>query len=308
MRILVTGAAGFLGSYFTEAALQRGWEVFGLDAVADDLAPKCLVSYHRLNLPSSELGELIHSIRPELCLHAAGTASVQDSIIDPDADFRNGPLATFCLLDTLRRHAGNCRVVITSSAAIYGNPGELPVNEFQAARPLSPYGFHKLMCEAICEEHSRLYGLATASVRIFSAYGPGLRKQVVWDICRKALKNSKLQLMGDGRESRDFIHVKDVCQGILLVAERGRLEGEAYNLATGQETEIAQLVRLITTALGVERQPSFDGITPKGVPRNWCADISQIRRLGFTPSVSLETGLSETADWCRRTLAGNRTS
>jgi UDP-glucose 4-epimerase len=180
---------------------------------------------------------------------------------------------------------------------VYGDPQVLPVSEAQPPAPLSPYGYHKLLGEILAEEFTRLYALPTASVRIFSAYGPGLRRQVVWDICARALATGALQLRGTGQESRDFIHAADVAGALATLIERAPFQGERYNVASGRETTIASLAALLLEALGVKAMPEFDGVATPGDPRNWRADTSKLSALGFSPSIALEDGLRSVAAW-----------
>ena len=297
--VLITGVAGFLGRYAAREFLRAGWRVSGLDVVAPEnaaLAPD--VTYHRGTLPGAALAGILRGETPDACVHCAGRASVALSMEDPSADFHDNTVLTFELLDALRRHAPRCRAILLSSAAVYGNPATLPVREDDPIAPLSPYGFHKRQCELLCEEFSRVYALPTLSVRIFSAYGPGLRRQVVWDICQKAMSGARLELRGTGAESRDFIHAADVARALVLLAEQAPAHGEIYNLATGRETTIAELARLILGVLEKGETPAFDGINPSGNPLRWQADISRIAALGFVPALPLEMGLRQVANWC----------
>jgi UDP-glucose 4-epimerase len=234
---------------------------------------------------------------PHACIHCAGGASVDDSMRNPEADFLAGPVITFELLEAVRRLTPECLVVLLSSAAVYGNPDALPVSESQPPSPLSPYGFHKLQCEQLCTEYHRVYGTATAIARIFSAYGAGLRKQVLWDISRAALANERLLLRGTGNESRDFVHGRDVAAGLRAIAENGSRAAAVYNLASGEETTIRSLAALLLDAMGIQRRVGFDGIVPPGTPLNWRADIREIEGLGFAPRVTLAEGVTSFARW-----------
>jgi UDP-glucose 4-epimerase len=298
--VLITGAAGFLGRHTAKHFHDRGWSVAGVDSVTPENAPLADLSvYYNLHLPSSELDGLLKKHAPDLCVHCAGRASVGLSISDPLSDFQTGPVLTFGLLNALRIHAPECRFLLLSSAAVYGNPATLPVRETDAVAPISPYGFHKRLCEQLCQEFTTVYGMRTASLRIFSAYGTGLRRQVIWDICRKALTERKLLLQGTGRESRDFIYVSDIASALEIAAKAAPMRGETYNLATGREVTISDLAHMILKALAIKGAPEFDGIVPEGTPLNWCADISSLTALGFSPSIELEQGIWSFVTWCR---------
>ena len=302
--ILITGAAGFLGRHIAREFAQAGWKVAGVDVVAAEnsgLGPN--IAYMWLALPSPAFAELLQRVQPAALIHCAGRASVANSLTDPAADFRDGTVLTFAVLEALRLHAPRCRFVLLSSAAVYGNPVALPVTEDQACAPLSPYGYHKRQGELLCEEFARLFAVPTTAVRIFSAYGPGLRRQVVWDICRQTLTESALHLRGTGGESRDFIHAADVARALHCVVQNAPCTGEIYNLASGIETTIAELADRILRQLGRGLPVHFDGAQTPGDPLHWRADISRVRSLGFQPRVMLERGLESFAAWCSAELA-----
>ncbi len=303
--VLITGAAGFLGRYIARQFGSAGWRVVGVDtAPADSVYLRPGATYHQLPLPDPAFAELLAAERPSTCVHCAGRASVPLSMESPDLDFRGNTVLTFDVLDALRRHVPGCRFLLLSSAAVYGNPISLPVLETQPIAPLSPYGFHKRQCELLCEEFARVFGLHTTTVRIFSAYGPGLRRQVIWDICERVLRGGKLTLRGTGNESRDFIHAADVARALELLARLSPGKAEIYNLATGREVTIRELANEVTAFLRPETEVVFDGTVRAGDPLNWRADVSKISALGFTPAISLEQGIRTVATWTSADLAG----
>jgi UDP-glucose 4-epimerase len=300
--ILVTGVAGFLGQHVARHFLARGWRVLGFDVASPAAILLAGVEYYQTQLPGEALAQVLKAQFPAVCIHCAGCASVGSSMDEPLVDFRGNTALVCELLDTLRRNAPACRFVLLSSAAVYGDPASLPVTELHDVRPLSPYGYHKRQAELLCEEFARVYGLPTVSVRIFSAYGPGLRRQVVWDTCEKILRTGQLKLRGTGQESRDFIHATDIARALEIVAEKAPCRGEFYNLASGCEVTISELSYLLLKTFGSKMAPCFDGQPTPGNPLRWQADISKIVSLGFVPSISLEKGISEVASWARGEL------
>ncbi|MBD1874000.1 NAD-dependent epimerase/dehydratase family protein [Nodosilinea sp. FACHB-131] len=303
--VLVTGAAGFIGRYVVRHFMEQGWTVVGIDNSPPENAPlENLTVYHRLQLPDSSLKSILQGTSPQVFIHCAGRASVGLSVKAPEADFYGNTVLTFELLNALRLYAPQCRFILLSSAAVYGNPASIPISEDQLTAPISPYGFHKLQCEQICLEFNKLYQVPTAAVRIFSAYGPGLRRQVLWDICQKAIVHHSVQLQGTGQESRDFIHALDIAKALFTIANAAVMKGEAYNLAAGREVTIAELAGLVLAALEYQGELKFDGKVPIGNPLHWQADISRLQALGFTPSVALERGVRTLANWCRAELVG----
>ncbi|MDZ7960402.1 MAG: NAD-dependent epimerase/dehydratase family protein [Aulosira sp. DedQUE10] len=303
--IVITGVAGFIGRYVARYFFQQGWSVIGIDNSPPENAPLAnLSAYHQLQLPDSALGILLQKYSPQVFIHCAGRASVGLSMNDPNADFYSNTALTFEMLNALRLNSPSCRFILLSSAAVYGNPESLPVSETQSSAPVSPYGFHKLQCEQLCLEYAKVYSIPTASVRIFSAYGPGLRRQVVWDICYKAICQKSVKLQGTGRESRDFIHALDVANALMVISKSAPFNGEVYNLGTAREVAISELANIVLKALNYSLPIEFDGIVPQGQPLNWQADISKLINLGFTPAVPLEQGIITFANWCRAELLG----
>ena len=303
--VLVIGVAGFIGRYVARHFSEQGWSVIGIDNSPPENAPLSnLSTYKRLQLPDSALNGLLKDHSPQVCIHCAGRASVGLSLVDPTADFHASTVLTFEILNALRLNAPSCQFIFLSSAAVYGNPESLPVSETQSLAPLSPYGFHKWQCEQLCLEFAKVYGLPTASLRIFSAYGPGLRRQVLWDICQKVITQNSFSLQGTGQESRDFIHALDIARALNVVATSARMQGEVYNLASGREIAITELASLVLDALEYDASPQFDGVVPTGTPLNWQADVSKLNALGFTASVPLERGIKTFANWCRAELVG----
>ncbi|MEP6667800.1 MAG: NAD-dependent epimerase/dehydratase family protein [Chthoniobacter sp.] len=303
--VIITGVAGFLGRHVAQLFAREGWRVVGIDEVPPEKVRISDLTYHQVALPDSRLAEVLRAEEPQACIHCAGCASVGLSMDDPAADFRGNVALVFEVLEALRRHAPRCRFLLLSSAAVYGDPATLPVTEKHDVRPLSPYGYHKRQAELLCEEFSRIHGLPTASARIFSAYGPGLRRQVVWDICEKVLSLGKLALRGTGAESRDFIHATDIAHGLHILTQNAPCEGEIYNLSSGREVTIAELAGLLVARLGSSAKPSFDGRATPGNPLRWRADITKIAALGFAPTVPFESGIDAVTTWARAVIAGS---
>jgi UDP-glucose 4-epimerase len=303
--VLITGVSGFIGRYTARHFSEQNWTVIGIDSSTPENAPIAnLQTYYSTRLPGNNLLNILEQHQPTVCIHCAGRASVNLSVTDPTADFYGNTALTFELLNALRIAAPTCRFIFLSSAAVYGNPETLPITETQTPSPLSPYGFHKHQAEQLCAEFSKIYNLPTASLRIFSAYAPGLRRQVLWDICRKALTQDRVILQGTGQESRDFIHALDIAKALMVVATTAEMNGEVYNLASGREVTIAELATLVFNALEHQGELAFDGIVPQGNPLNWRADISKIEAIGFKPNVQLEQGVKVFTNWCRAELIG----
>jgi UDP-glucose 4-epimerase len=300
MKAVVTGANGFLGNHIVRHLRACNWEVVGVDRSLPRIQlhqeTPCL---YRWALPDPRWAALLREFAPDFCIHCAGSASVPLSYADPTRDYVGGPQLVFELLESLRRESPRTRFIFLSSAAVYGHPRRLPVSELEPPAPISPYGAHKWQAEQLCQEFSKFFGLGTASLRIFSAYGRGLRRQVIWDICDKLLHPPAVVLQGSGSETRDFIHGRDVAQAVECVASRAEFAGECYNVASGRETEISALGRQLSGYLAVQREMVFSGVVPEGTPLQWRADIDRLERLGFRQQVALAEGLRDFAAWVR---------
>ena len=303
--ILITGVTGFIGRYIARYFYQKGWKTIGVGNSPAENAPTSVLSrYYQLYLPNNYFSDIIETENPNLCVHCAGRASVGISLEYPIEDFYGNTVLTYEVLNTLRKHSSDCKFIFLSSAAVYGDSLSLPISETHDTQPISPYGFHKLQSEQISQEFSKIYGMNTASIRIFSAYGPGLRRQVVWDVCYKVLTSSLIELKGTGNESRDFIHPWDIAQAIDIIQNQGSLNGDTYNVATGHEVTIKDLTNMIIKFLEMDKKIHFDNIMDKGNPLNWKADITKIKSLGFSPVVDFQKGIETFVKWCQAELLG----
>ncbi|MBT9145823.1 MAG: GDP-6-deoxy-D-mannose reductase [candidate division WS2 bacterium] len=296
--VLVTGVAGFIGSHFAEYYITHGYNVIGVDNKPKDQIPITkLFEYNHLTLPDDQLHSLIQKHKPDICIHCAGGSSVGFSVENPYEDFNSSVLVTFHLLDSLRKFSPECKTIYPSSAAVYGNPISLPISENHPLKPISPYGHHKILCEAICNEFFQLYNLNIYILRIFSAYGPGLRKQILWDIFNKSKKGNQLVLYGTGKETRDFIYIDDIVNATDIILDSSGNTYDVYNIASGHETSIRELAELIVRELNIDISLVFSGVTKKGDPNNWRADISKIKKIGFEPRIGLKEGIFKLRDW-----------
>ena len=150
----------------------------------------------------------------------------------------------------------------------------------------------------MAEEYSNIFGIQTLAIRIFSAYGAGLKKQILWDLCCKCKKGGNIELGGDGSETRDFIHLDDVCTAAHCILRDGAHQSGIYNVASGEEVSIKSLALLVLAEFGINSDRLiFSGKGRAGDPKNWRADISKLRTLGFAPSVNLQIGVREYVKW-----------
>lgn len=270
-------------------------EVWGCDVILDYSSP----NYIPIDAVDSDFHVLFQQHQFEVCINCSGAASVPFSLEKPLNDFKLNTLNVFKLLDAIRLYSPKCKFITMSSAAIYGNPESLPIKVEEKTNPVSPYGFHKVMAEMICEEFYRHWGVNTCCLRIFSAYGPRLKKQLFWDMYNKVISEPNLVLWGTGQESRDFIYVKDLIKVIDIIIKKGSFRGDVYNVANGEQKRIAEVAEIFVNLLGTGTKVKFNNEVRKGDPLNWEADITAIKELGYKPDYTLESGINEYIEWIK---------
>lgn len=296
MNILIIGSQGFIGSHVTNYLRHvSGYLVYGCDVVSANAE-----NYVQLDVASGVFHQLLQEIPFDVCINCSGAASVPASIDNPKHDFTLNTSNVFCILDAIYKYRPQCKFINISSAAVYGNPTQVPTPETAPCAPISPYGYHKLLAEELCKMFYQQFGIATCSVRIFSAYGPGLRKQLFWDLYKKAKANpKKISLFGTGKESRDFIHAQDIAQALTLIIRSADFNGSIYNVANGESITIQRAAAQLLTALDYTGEIFFAGEVRIGDPINWCGSIDKIKKLGYVSTKTFETGISELALWLR---------
>ena len=292
--VLILGSEGFIGSHLVAKLLNNEYSIVGCDIIK---STKKSYLYYNLSILSDGFDSLFTNNKFDFCINASGSGSVSFSIDNPIDDFKSNTLTVAKVLDTIRTHQPSCKFLHISSAAVYGNPTCLPIIENFDAQPLSPYGYHKLMSELLCKEYFSIFKVSSVIIRPFSVYGNGLRKQLLWDICEKLSKSEVISLFGTGNETRDFIHIDDLTECILLIIENSLFENEIYNVATGNEISIRQIKSIFESSFQPKKFIKFSGQEKKGDPINWRADITKLEKLGFKPTVNLQDGITNYINW-----------
>jgi len=292
--VWITGAGGFIGSHLAAYLRGQGVRVLGFGRAGG--AWPALTE-------AGLLAALAQDGAPLRVYHLAGGSTVGRSLVAPLEDFESNVAATALLLDVLRRAAPAAPVVLTSSAAVYGAALQAAASGLSCDQPLtpvSPYGHHKLMAEGLGRSFAAAFGLRITALRLFSIYGSGLRKQLLFDLCGKlASGQATLSLGGTGAELRDWCHVADVAHG--LVGSEDVPEGafQVYNLATGQGTSVAGIARRLIGLWGGAHDVTFSGQSRAGDPFSLVADPASLPP-GFAPKVTLDQGLAEYVAWFRQ--------
>ncbi|HWL64614.1 MAG TPA: NAD-dependent epimerase/dehydratase family protein [Actinomycetota bacterium] len=322
MRVMVTGAAGFIGSHLVDRLLGEGEEVLGVDDLSSgslgnlgDARSSRLgkFTFQRVDITSTALADLIKRTKPELICHLAAQVDVRKSVKDPIHDAMVNLIGTLNLLQGATE-AGTRKVIFTSSGGcIYGEPDEsrLPVTEDQVfspeAMPESPYGVSKKVAYDYLRYFKAVQGLDYTALALSNVYGPrqepaaevGLEGQVVAIFCRKMLSGRPCTIYGDGSQTRDFLYVDDVVSGFLAAREKG--SGELINLGSGTELSVDDLYSKLATLTGTRFDPIYAAARPGELQRIVVGADKAGEVLGWSPQVTLDDGLKQTVAWFKAT-------
>lgn len=306
-RILVTGAHGFIGKHLSRELAARGHLVAGLGhGIWPDSEAAAWGVTQWLNGDITP-GNLRHLQRaaglPEVVYHLAGGSSVGAAIAQPREDFVRTVATTAELLDWLRLDAPESRLVAVSSAAVYGAGHVGAMREDAALDPYSPYGHHKRLMEELCRSYAASYGQPVAVARLFSVFGTGLKKQLLWDLCgRLAADADPLTLGGTGDELRDWTGVVDVVRALTLIAQSASPTVPVVNVGTGVATPVRTVAAALAQHWAAGGRPAtlrFSRESRKGDPFSLVADPSRLQALGFEWQESLDVGLAAYVRWFR---------
>ena len=301
-KVLVTGAAGFIGGHVAAALAGHGCHLTMLDR-NDAHAKAGVLGSSRIfwkvtSILAPDFPSWLVEEQFDYVLHFAGNANVAQSVQDPEHDFDVNVRASVAMLEAIRRSGAPTVLLYASSAAVYGNPSRLPIAEQDATVPISPYGVGKLAMERYLAVYCRLYGVRGASVRLFSPFGPRLRKQIVFDLMQRiASRPAALEVFGRPTQTRDFIYIDDVVSAILHVLGRGALDGTTYNIGRGIQTQISEVVGHLVTAMSPGLRVKYQYETMPGYPDAWQANIDRVTALGWQPQVGLAEGILRTVEW-----------
>lgn len=304
MHALVTGGAGFIGSHIVEELLRGGASVRVLDDFSSGKRENLEAFDGNLEILEGDLrnAETIKAaIRDvELVFHLAAFISVPQSMVDPEECFAINVGGTATLLEAARR-AGVRKVVLSSSTAVYGDPDEFPTDEEVPLRPLSPYALSKQVNELYGRLYTQTFKLPVTSLRYFNVYGPRQRPDSAYAAAisifsRQLVKGETITIYGDGKQSRDFIYVKDVVKANLLAAE-SEAAGEVFNICTGCETTLLDLLETLSEVSPHQPKLRFDAPRPGDIYRSKGNPNKAAETLGFRAGTSLANGLAQTMEW-----------
>ena len=315
-RVLVTGAAGFIGSWLTERLLERGDEVVGLD----NFDPFYDRAIKEQNLASARASAAFRMVEGDLrdradvsalfggagfdaVVHLAAKAGVRPSLADPAGYYETNLIGTSNLLEAMRE--GGCpRLVFASSSSVYGNNRNVPFHEDDRVdAPISPYAATKKAGEELCHVYHAVHGFSVLALRFFTAYGPRQRPEMaIHAFTRRLFAGEPIPVFGDGSMERDFTYIDDVVDGVVSAVDHV-IGADAYDIVNLGESEPIRLSRLVAAlelATGCQAVIDRREVPPGDVDRTF-ADVSRARTLlGYEPSVGIDEGLRRFVEWYRQ--------
>jgi UDP-glucose 4-epimerase len=300
MEILVTGGAGFIGSNIVDKLIEEGHQVVIVDNLSSGKKEYInqKAEFYQLDIRDAELEKVFKNHEITHVIHHAAQIDVQLSIKDPLFDAENNILGTINLLEKCRKYEAE-KIIYASSAAVYGEPGYLPIDEAHPVKPMSAYGVSKYTPEHYIKMYAELYDLKYTILRYANAYGPRQDPKgeggVVSIFVNQMLKGEEPIIFGDGAQTRDFIHVYDLVKANLLALEKG--DNELVNISTAERNSVNQLVnhlqQLMDSGLKAVYHPARDGdIKHSALANQKAKDV-----LGWDPYYSFNEGLKQTLEY-----------
>src|SRR5438128_4366054 len=305
--VVVTGAAGFIGSHLCERLLADGHEVIGIDSFSDyyergrkeqnleTLRRDGRFTLEELDLVAADLSKPLRGAK--VVYHLAGQPGVRPSWGGHfDRYVQDNIVATQRLLEALREVAVE-RLAFASSSSVYGDAEMFPTKETALPRPVSPYGMTKLAAEHLAFVYSRNFGVPTTSLRYFTVYGPRQRPDMAFSRFMEAMaENQEIEIFGDGEQTREFTYVSDAVDGTIKAASAD-VVGQIINLGGGSRVSVNRVLDTLEDISGIKPRRRHLPAAP-GEPRHTGASINLAReRLGWEPRVSLRDGLTKQWEW-----------
>jgi UDP-glucose 4-epimerase len=303
--ILLTGAAGFIGSHTADQLLAAGHSVTGFDnfrtGSRDNLT--AALASPRFTLVEGDVTEpndlvaLVGRVRPDAIVHLAALVSVQESINNPTLNFTLNVRATHIVAEAARQHHVG-RIVFASSAAVYGDVTDLPIRENASKHPISPYGAAKLASEALLLGHGAAFGITVRCQRYFNVFGPrqdpaSPYSGVLSIFDRRYREGKPVAIYGDGRQTRDFVSVHDVARANLIAATHPEAKSGSVNICTGRATSLLEVIDVFHRHYPNATPPSHLPARSGDIVHSRGAPEAAASELGFRATVTIESGLAE---------------
>ena len=297
-KILITGAKGFLGSNVAKHFKALGYVTYGIGHGGLSIEESSQIGLDYWKKDDVSIASILEFGQTfDVIVHCGGSGSVGFSVEHPYDDFKKTVDGTLEVLEYMRVYNPDTHLIYPSSPAVQGECEDAPIKEEYIGKPASPYGYHKKIAEDLCQSYSEKFGLNISIVRLFSVYGNGLKKQLLWDACKK-IQNSKDEVVfwGTGEETRDFIHISDVLSLFDKVLEKNS-SFMIINGGTGTKYTIKQIVELIRSYLEKDIKIKFNNQVNIGNPQYYWADIKKIKKINFNNFVKFEDGLNCYVKW-----------
>ncbi|AMA72038.1 MULTISPECIES: SDR family oxidoreductase [Aneurinibacillus] len=297
MKVLITGGAGFIGSHIVDQALEAGYEVCVIDDLSTgkkmQLNPQA--AFYEMNIASPDIQQVFKNEKPDFVIHQAAQSSVPVSVKNAVGDAMTNIVGTVNLLEAARQY-GVRKFVYASSAAVYGEPQYMGIDEAHPKHPLSPYGVSKYVPEFYLDVYRHLYGLTYTAFRYANVYGerqdPKGEGGVVSIFVDRALAGQELVVFGDGEQTRDFVYVQDVARANIMALAGG--DNEILNISTNQETSVNQLIQLMNEVLGTTLAVKYKAPREGDIVNSYLDNTKATEKLGWKPQYSLRQGLEKT--------------
>jgi UDP-glucose 4-epimerase len=296
MKVLITGGAGFIGSNLASYLKQEGYDVIVFDSFERSIrnAKNVLkgIAIEKLDL-RGDLRKIIKHARKSVIVHAAAYINAKESIKKPLEYLENNVASTVNLLKATSKIAE--KIIYLSSAAVYGEPKHLPINEEHDLNPINPYGASKLSAEYWVKAYSNLYAVNYVILRLFNVYGEGQKGEyagVISKFIEKARKRKPLIIYGDGLQTRDFVYVGDVAKAVKL-AIKTKNSNEIYNIGFGKATTINQLAKIVMDAFGFYKKPVYMPERKGDVKHSQANILKAMKLLDYKPEVPLKEGIKK---------------
>jgi UDP-glucose 4-epimerase len=294
MKVLVTGGAGFIGSHLVDRLVREGYEVKVIDNLSSGRIEN--IKHHmdagKIELIIGDLKEPETALKAveevDVVFHFAANPEVRVSTTNPDVHFNENVVATFNLLEAMRKKNMK-ELVFASSSSIYGEPDKIAVKENAPIRPVSVYGASKASCEALIHAYSKLYEVNAVVLRYANVIGPRLRHGVIWDFVNKLLRNpAELEILGDGKQVRSYIYINDAVVATITAWKKAKASYEAYNIASEDWITVDEVADEVIKAMGLSNvkkvyKPVLHGVGWPGDVKKIALKIDKIKRLGFKP-------------------------
>lgn len=303
LRVIVTGGCGFIGSHIVDYLINDGNQVF----VVDNLSTGNIrylndrAAFYNVDITDKKISRVFDEVKPEVVYHSAAQIDVQRSIKEPYFDAETNIIGTVNILECCRNY-GVRKIIYASSAAVYGNPVYLPLDEEHPILPISFYGVSKHAPEHYIKVYSSLYGFRYTILRYSNVYG--LRQDPkgeggVISIFIDKIKNGEAPVIfGDGEQTRDFVYVKDIAQANIKALESG--DGQVLNISTNKEVSVNRLYEIIKGFSGTILAAIHRDERKGDIRRSYLENKKALKYLGWMPKYSIEQGLKETMDYYLR--------